>query len=158
SDQTKVKQALLNLLSNASKFTSKGAVTLAVSRQRGGRICLSVSDTGLGMTPEQLGKLFQPFSQADASSTKRFGGTGLGLAITRHFCTMLGGDVTVASTPGVGSTFTIVLPDHGRVAPDRAHHRQRREPCQGIEGLAAEPPGAAACRTRRRLSQQGAKP
>ena len=75
-----------------------------------------MSDTGVGMTTEQLGRLFQAFSQADASTTKRFGGTGLGLAITKHFCTMLGGDVTVESTPGKGSTFTIRLPDQG-VAP-----------------------------------------
>ena len=111
SDQTKVKQALLNLLSNASKFTSKGTLTLAVAREAGSRISFRVSDTGVGMTPEQVAKLFQAFSQADASTTKRFGGTGLGLAITRHFCTMLGGAVTVESTPGVGSTFTIILPD-----------------------------------------------
>jgi adenylate cyclase len=110
SDQTKVKQALLNLLSNASKFATKGSLTLAVSREAGSTIVFRVSDTGVGMTPEQLGKLFKPFTQADASSTKRFGGTGLGLAITKHFCTMLGGDVTVESTPGVGSTFTITLP------------------------------------------------
>ena len=111
SDQTKVKQALLNLLSNASKFTSKGTLTLAVLREEGSKVSFRVSDTGLGMTPEQLGKLFQAFSQADVSTTKRFGGTGLGLAITKHFCTMLGGDVTVESTPGVGSIFTITLPD-----------------------------------------------
>jgi signal transduction histidine kinase/CheY-like chemotaxis protein len=110
SDQTKVKQALLNLLSNASKFTQKGTLTLAVSRLDS-KVCFRVTDTGLGMTPEQLGKLFQAFSQADASTTKRFGGTGLGLAITKHFCTMLGGDVAVESSPGVGSTFTITLPD-----------------------------------------------
>ena len=116
SDQTKIKQCLLNLLSNASKFTSKGKLTLAVAREGGSRVRFSVSDTGLGMTPEQLGRLFQAFSQADASTTKRFGGTGLGLAITKHFCTMLGGDVTVESTPGKGSTFTIRLPDQG-VAP-----------------------------------------
>ena len=111
SDQTKVKQALLNLLSNAAKFTSKGTLTLAVTREDGSRISFKVSDTGVGMTPDQVAKLFQAFSQADASTTKRFGGTGLGLAITKHFCTMLGGDVTVESTPGVGSTFTIILPD-----------------------------------------------
>ena len=111
SDQTKVKQALLNLLSNASKFTTNGTLTLAVVRQADSRISFRVSDSGVGMTPEQLGKLFQAFSQADVSTTKRFGGTGLGLAITKHFCAMLGGDVTVESTPGVGATFTITLPD-----------------------------------------------
>jgi len=111
SDQTKVKQCLLNLLSNANKFTSKGTLTLTVVREADTRVCFRVSDTGIGMTPEQLGRLFQAFSQADASTTKRFGGTGLGLAITKHFCTMLGGDVTVESTPGTGSTFAIRLPD-----------------------------------------------
>ena len=75
-----------------------------------------MSDTGIGMTQEQLGRLFQPFSQADASTTKRFGGTGLGLAITKHFCTMLGGDVTVESTPGKGTTFIIRLPDQNVAA------------------------------------------
>ena len=111
SDQTKVKQCLLNLMSNANKFTSKGTLTLTVTREDTSRIYFRVSDTGVGMTKEQLGRLFQAFSQADASTTKRFGGTGLGLAITKHFCTMLGGDVTVESTPGKGSTFTIWLPD-----------------------------------------------
>jgi signal transduction histidine kinase/CheY-like chemotaxis protein len=111
SDQTKVKQCLLNLLSNANKFTSKGTLTLTVAREDNSGVCFRVSDTGLGMTQEQLGRLFQAFSQADASITKRFGGTGLGLAITKHFCTMLGGDVTVESTPGKGSTFIIRLPD-----------------------------------------------
>ena len=111
SDQTKVKQCLLNLMSNANKFTSKGTLSLAVERVGGSQICFRVSDTGIGMTEEQLGRLFQAFSQADASTTKRFGGTGLGLAITKHFCTMLGGDVTVESAPGKGSTFTINLLD-----------------------------------------------
>jgi signal transduction histidine kinase/DNA-binding response OmpR family regulator len=111
SDQTKVKQCLLNLLSNANKFTSKGTLTLAAAREENSRISLRVSDTGVGMTEKQLGQLFQAFSQADASTTKRFGGTGLGLAITKHFCSMLGGEVTVESTPGKGSTFTIRLPD-----------------------------------------------
>ena len=116
SDQTKVKQCLLNLLSNANKFTSKGTLTVTVAREGDSRVGFRVSDTGVGMTKEQLGRLFQAFSQSDASTTRRFGGTGLGLAITKHFCTMLGGDVTVESTPGQGSTFTIRLPDQS-VAP-----------------------------------------
>jgi signal transduction histidine kinase len=117
SDQTKIKQCLLNLMSNANKFMSKGTLTLTVAREDNTRVCFRVSDTGVGMTEEQLGRLFQAFSQADVSTTKRFGGTGLGLAITKHFCTMLGGDVTVESTPGKGSTFIIRLPDQGVVAP-----------------------------------------
>jgi signal transduction histidine kinase len=111
SDQTKVKQCLLNLLSNANKFTSKGALTLRVAREVNSGVNFRVSDTGVGMTGEQIGRLFKPFSQADASTAKRFGGTGLGLAITKRFCIMLGGDVQVESTPGVGSTFIISLPD-----------------------------------------------
>jgi signal transduction histidine kinase/CheY-like chemotaxis protein len=113
SDQTKVKQCLLNLLSNANKFTSKGTLTLTAAREDNLRVCFCVSDTGIGMTEEQLGQLFEAFSQTDASTTKRFGGTGLGLAITKHFCAMLDGDVTAESTPGTGSTFTIRLPDQG---------------------------------------------
>jgi PAS domain S-box-containing protein len=116
SDQTKVKQCLLNLLSNANKFTSKGTLSLMVGREDSSLVCFRVSDTGIGMTKDELGRLFQAFSQSDASTTKRFGGTGLGLAITKHFCTMLGGDVTVESTPGAGSTFIVRLPDQG-VAP-----------------------------------------
>jgi signal transduction histidine kinase/DNA-binding response OmpR family regulator len=111
SDETKVKQCLLNLLSNANKFTSDGSVTLTIRREGESDVVFSVSDTGLGMTEEQLGRLFEAFTQADASTTKRFGGTGLGLTITRHFCTALGGDIAVESTPGAGSTFTIRLPD-----------------------------------------------
>ena len=116
SDQTKLKQCLLNLMSNASKFTSKGTLALTVARDDNSQVCFRVSDTGVGMTEEQIGRLFQAFSQADASTTKRFGGTGLGLAITKSFCTLLGGDVTVESTLGKGSTFIIRLPDQG-VAP-----------------------------------------
>jgi len=101
SDQTKVKQCLLNLLSNANKFTSKGTLILTAAREDNSHVSFRVSDTGVGMTQEQLGRLFEAFSQADASTTKRFGGTGLGLAITKHFCTMLGGDVAVESSPGV---------------------------------------------------------
>jgi adenylate cyclase len=112
-DRTKVKQCLLNILSNASKFTQGGKLTVEVERLEADcpMIQIAISDTGIGMSEEQLGRLFQAFSQADASTTKKFGGTGLGLAITRHFCRLLGGDISVASRVGEGSTFTIVIPD-----------------------------------------------
>jgi len=116
SDLTKVKQSLLNLLSNSAKFTNNGKITLKIWRSAtpsGSTVSFQVSDTGIGMAPEQMSKLFQTFTQADTTTTKKFGGTGLGLAITKHFCVMLGGDVTVESKLGEGSTFTITLPDHG---------------------------------------------
>jgi signal transduction histidine kinase/DNA-binding response OmpR family regulator len=112
-DQTRVRQALLNLLSNANKFTEGGTVTIKARRHREVErywITMAVSDTGIGMTAEQRGKLFQDFSQADSSTTRKYGGTGLGLAISRRFCQMLGGDITVESELGHGSTFTIRLP------------------------------------------------
>ena len=105
-DQTKVRQSLFNLLSNASKFTEGGTIGLSVVREYGSEgdwIRFTVSDTGIGMTREQLGKLFQAFTQADASTTRKYGGSGLGLAITRRFCQMMGGDVGVESEPGRGS-------------------------------------------------------
>jgi signal transduction histidine kinase len=112
-DQTRFWQALLNLASNANKFTEKGTVTIAAQAQRlEGRdwIRTDVTDTGIGMTEEQMGRLFQEFSQAGASTTRKYGGTGLGLAISRRFCQMMGGDITVESEVGRGSTFTIRLP------------------------------------------------
>jgi CheY-like chemotaxis protein/anti-sigma regulatory factor (Ser/Thr protein kinase) len=112
-DQTRVRQALLNLTSNANKFTERGTVTIDVRRMpEAGRdwITIGVTDTGIGMTPEQMGRLFQEFVQADASTTRKYGGTGLGLAISRRFCQMMGGDITVASELSRGSTFTIRLP------------------------------------------------
>ncbi|NMG59361.1 PAS domain-containing sensor histidine kinase, partial [Geitlerinema sp. P-1104] len=143
-DQTKVRQVLLNLLSNAAKFTHQGTIVLMVNRQESpfsimsgegeasaglsggqdsqswggesvapgepGWICFRVSDTGIGMTREQIDHIFQPFTQGDQSTTKRYGGTGLGLAISRRFCQMMGGDITVESEPGVGSTFIVDLP------------------------------------------------
>jgi len=113
SDLTKIRQMLFNLLSNASKFTEKGKLRLVVTRsvENGADwLRFAVSDSGIGMTAEQMGRLFKAFSQADASTTRKFGGTGLGLAISREFCQLLGGDITVSSTPGEGSTFTIALP------------------------------------------------
>jgi signal transduction histidine kinase/CheY-like chemotaxis protein len=116
-DRTKVKQCLLNVLSNASKFTQNGKLTLEIKRTDRAMVQMTISDTGIGMNPEQLNRLFQAFSQADASTTKKFGGTGLGLAITRHFCRLLGGDISVASRVGEGSTFTIVIPDQAGWPP-----------------------------------------
>jgi len=112
-DQMRLRQALLNLMSNANKFTENGTVTIVAHQgQENGRdwITLAVSDTGIGMTPEQIGKLFQEFSQASSTTASKYGGTGLGLAISKRFCQMMGGDVTVESKPQRGSTFTIRLP------------------------------------------------
>ena len=112
-DATKLRQSLLNLLSNAAKFTHEGRVTLIARRSvhdGQGWVELEVRDTGIGMSEEQLGRLFQAFTQADASTTRKYGGTGLGLAITRRFARMLGGDVTVESKPGEGSTFRMTIP------------------------------------------------
>jgi signal transduction histidine kinase len=112
-DQTRFRQSLLNLASNANKFTEQGSIIVAVHQKReNGRdwITLAVADTGIGMTPEQMGKLFQEFSQASSTTASKYGGTGLGLAISRRFCQMMGGDITVESAPGKGSTFTIRLP------------------------------------------------
>jgi signal transduction histidine kinase len=111
-DQMRLRQALLNLMSNANKFTEKGTITIDASqRQQNGRdwITLAVTDTGIGMTAEQMGKLFQEFSQASSTASK-YGGTGLGLVISRRFCQMMGGDITVESELGRGSTFTIRVP------------------------------------------------
>jgi signal transduction histidine kinase len=117
-DQTRMRQVLLNLLSNAAKFTTNGNVTLTVRREKidlpiegiVDMITFNVTDTGIGMSESQQQQLFQPFTQGDSSTTRRYGGTGLGLAISRHFCQMMGGDVFVKSEPGVGSTFTVHLP------------------------------------------------
>ena len=114
SDITKVRQILLNLLGNAAKFTENGIITLSASRKSGpdGADCVvfSVSDTGIGIAPEQLSRLFGRFQQADATTTRRFGGTGLGLSLIKAFADLLGGQVAVESEPGRGSTFTLFLP------------------------------------------------
>ncbi len=114
-DLTKTRQSLLNLLSNASKFTKKGVISLKVVQVQQNDvewITIRVSDNGIGMSPEQMKTLFEVFSQAEASTARKYGGTGLGLAITRHFCHMMGGDISVDSQLGKGSTFTIRLPAH----------------------------------------------
>jgi len=116
SDQIKFTQILFNLLSNAAKFTHKGTVTLSVERikkdeksRNSEQLIIKCTDTGIGITPEQLQKLFQPFTQADASTTRKYGGTGLGLAIAQKYSQMLGGEITVSSEFGKGSTFTLML-------------------------------------------------
>jgi signal transduction histidine kinase len=135
-DQTKVRQVLFNLISNAAKFTEKGTITLRVAREgtpgggsvavvspppaegqheaEGGLLRFSVSDTGIGMTPQQLSRLFQAFTQAEASTSKKYGGTGLGLVLCKRFCEMMGGAITVESAPGQGTTFTATLPATAR--------------------------------------------
>ncbi|MBA2244477.1 MAG: hypothetical protein H0W11_05950 [Gemmatimonadetes bacterium] len=113
-DQTRLRQILLNLLSNAGKFTEQGTITLSAEREVDASgaewILFRVSDTGIGMTPEQLSRLFQPFVQADASTTHKFGGTGLGLVISKRFAELMGGGISVESSPGAGSSFTLRLP------------------------------------------------
>jgi PAS domain S-box-containing protein len=120
-DLTRLRQILLNLLSNATKFTEKGSIHVDVRREGGAAspetyIAFRIRDTGIGMTPEQMSKLFQAFTQADATTTRKYGGTGLGLAISRQLCRMMGGDVTVESEYGKGSTFTVRLPVGGTTA------------------------------------------
>jgi signal transduction histidine kinase len=115
-DAMRLRQILLNLLSNACKFTKEGEVRLRARRVANGRdwIELAVADTGIGMTPEQQAKLFEEFTQADATTAQRFGGTGLGLALSRKLARMMGGDVTVTSERGKGSVFTVRLPTGGQ--------------------------------------------
>lgn len=111
-DVTKIRQVLFNLLSNACKFTENGTIRLKVSQDASlGQVRFEVSDTGIGMSAEQTARLFQPFMQADASTTRKFGGTGLGLAIIKRFTDLMGGEVTVSSEAGVGTTFVVTLPN-----------------------------------------------
>nr|WP_245215328.1 response regulator [Pararoseomonas baculiformis] len=142
-DQVKLRQCLINLLSNASKFTEGGVITLSAEpgRDAMGRreIAFRVADTGIGMNQEQLSRLFRRFSQADSSTTRRFGGTGLGLAITKAFCTLLGGDIAVESEEGRGTTFTIRVPvDMHETGPEPSAEQRLAtipEPDSGTAGL-----------------------
>ena len=128
-DLTKVRQSLLNLMSNAAKFTKDGRVTLSARRveEGGGEwLVFCVSDSGIGIRPEKLERVFEEFSQAEESTSRDYGGTGLGLAITRSFCRMMGGDVTVESTVGEGSTFTIRVPARVEADPDDSDRQAGR--------------------------------
>jgi PAS domain S-box-containing protein len=138
-DATKVRQCLLNLLSNACKFTSNGTVRLHALRDEGW-ITFQVSDTGIGMTKEQMGKLFRAFQQADSSTTRKFGGTGLGLAISRRFCQFMNGDITVSSEPGQGTTFTMRIPVE--VVPQAAEVQTKPE--QEVQRVSESLPASAA--------------
>jgi signal transduction histidine kinase/DNA-binding response OmpR family regulator len=139
-DQTRIRQALLNLVSNANKFTEHGSVTVDVARvtSKGSEeITMAVGDTGIGMSSEQMSRLFQEFVQADPSTTRKYGGTGLGLAISRRFCQMMGGEITVESQLGKGSTFTIRLPAHIEAvqpAPLLRRVRPERRTMQPVKG------------------------
>ena len=113
SDLTKIRQTLFNLLSNASKFTEDGTIRLFVASgdvNGTNHLKFTISDSGIGIAPEQIGRLFEAFTQADESPTRKYGGTGLGLAISRNFCRSLGGEISVESVVGKGSTFTVTLP------------------------------------------------
>src|SRR5256714_5702782 len=144
-DQMRLRQALLNLMSNANKFTEAGTITVDASDKKENGpdwITLSVADTGIGMTPEQMDKLFQEFSQASSTTASKYGGTGLGLAISRHFCRMMGGDITVESKPGEGSTFTIHLPrivKSTEMSAIRAQVEARPQPVRPVREEAEEP-------------------
>jgi len=132
SDVTKIRQVLLNLLSNATKFTRNGVISLQVEREGGSAeddwVVFRVQDSGIGMTPEQLGRVFEAFSQAEETTARDYGGTGLGLAITRQFCEMLGGVIHAESQPGTGSTFEVRLPVR---APLAAHDADERTADRG---------------------------
>ena len=120
-DLTKVRQILFNLLSNAAKFTKNGHITLDVKRESVGpdeQIVFQVIDTGIGMSQKQMQNLFTEFTQADSSTTRKYGGTGLGLAITQYYCQMMGGDISVDSEPNEGSTFTVRLPEYISQLPE----------------------------------------
>jgi len=148
-DLTKVRQSLFNLLSNAAKFTQAGTISLEVRRHAGeggasgDMLSFGVADTGVGMTAEQIEKVFEPFTQADASTTRVYGGTGLGLTITKQFCHLMGGDIEVESSPGHGTTFTMNLPAEVK-PPSKAAPEDKPRASSAARRPAAAVPAAAA--------------
>jgi len=124
-DHTKLQQVLLNLVGNACKFTDKGCIEVAASAGAGDTIVIDVRDSGIGMSEEQQGRLFQEFTQADVSTTRRYGGTGLGLAISKRLCQMMNGTITVSSEPGKGSTFSVQLPRELKAGDGSSESRTR---------------------------------
>ena len=164
SDPTRLRQIIFNLLSNACKFTEHGRVSLSVSRSRsnGGEfISVRVVDTGIGMTEEQLGKLFQEFSQADSSTTRKYGGTGLGLAISDRLCRLMGGTIEVASKLGIGTTFTMRLPADrvsvaaAAVVPTAATVAEHIRPARANRVLVIDDDATVRDLMRRYLSREG---
>ena len=136
-DQDKVQQILMNLLSNAVKFTPAGSITIT-AQQHDGEITIAVADTGIGIPAEALEHIFEEFRQVDSSTTRQYGGTGLGLSISRRLAQLLGGDITVQSTVGVGSTFTVTLPLHYAAALPghaRRHHTRSCTSCSRSANL-----------------------
>lgn len=121
-DLTKLRQILFNLLSNASKFTSNGIITLTIEAKNNTTIQFQIKDTGIGMSQDETLRIFDEFTQADLSTTRRYGGTGLGLAISLHFCQMMGGDIVVESEKSVGSIFTVILPFYVQVSKDHVEN------------------------------------
>ncbi len=155
-DRLKIGQVLLNLLGNACKFTERGTIRLSATREpssRGDWIVFRVQDTGIGMTPDQVRKVFDPFEQATASTRRLFGGTGLGLAISRGLSRMMGGDIQLASEPDKGSTFTVRIPAvvQGRGDEVCAHAPDEL-------GLAGDRRGSGAESRSGRRSNQGHRP
>jgi signal transduction histidine kinase len=138
SDVTKLRQSVLNLLSNAGKFTKEGRVSLSIAREKraaGDWIRISVEDTGIGITPDNVRKLFQDFNQAEASTASKYGGTGLGLALSQTLCRIMGGGITVESTYGRGSKFTIRVPAYVDDGHQTGHQVSRTPEPAGIQGL-----------------------
>jgi signal transduction histidine kinase len=138
-DQTRTRQVLFNLLSNACKFTERGTIRLEAKQVRSESanwVEFRVVDTGIGMSREQIDRLYRPFMQADASTTRKYGGTGLGLAISRRLCEMMGGSLSVESQLGWGSTFTVRLP--GDLATiEGSQGEQREEDAELLDALAS---------------------
>lgn len=169
-DVTKLRQMLFNLLGNAAKFTTDGEISLRARREAqdsGEWMVFEVQDTGIGMTPEQQAGLFQPFAQADSSTTRQYGGTGLGLALSRHCAQLLGGDIELRSAPGTGTTFTIRIPVDAGAAPQEATAAgtgavdaggEQVEPVEPVDGpvvLVVDDDVAGSALVRRVLAGQG---